>query len=39
MKDTAQVTSHLAGWVDGTSAHGHMIVEGRADGLFDAVKK
>jgi hypothetical protein len=39
MKDTTQVTAHLAGWVDGNSARGHMIVEGRADGLFDATKK
>jgi hypothetical protein len=39
MKDTSQVTAHLAGWVDGNSLHGHMEVEGRADGLFDATKK
>jgi hypothetical protein len=39
MNDTMQASAHLAGWVDGNSAHGHMIVEGRADGLFDATKK
>lgn len=39
MQDTTQVTAHLAGWVDGNSAQGRMVVEGRADGPWTAAKQ
>jgi hypothetical protein len=35
----APVTVTLAGWVDGDSAKGRMKVEGRADGLWTALRK
>ena len=39
MKETAQVTAHLEGWIDGNSAQGRMVVEGRADGPWTAAKQ
>lgn len=39
MKDTTQVKAHLAGWIDGNSAQGRMVVEGRADGPWTATKQ
>ena len=39
MKETSQVTAHLAGWIDGDSAQGRMVVEGRADGPWSAAKQ
>jgi hypothetical protein len=37
--DHAPVTAHLAGWIDGDSAAGRMVIEGRADGPWTATRQ
>jgi len=37
-KPPSQVTAHMAGWIDGDSAQGRMLVEGESDGPWTATK-
>lgn len=38
-QEPVQVTVHLAGWIDGDSAQGRMVVEGQSDGPWTAAKQ
>jgi hypothetical protein len=38
-RDPGEATASLAGWIDGDSAKGRLIVNGRADGVWSATRK
>jgi hypothetical protein len=38
-QEASQVTVHMAGWIDGDSAQGRMLVEGKSDGPWTATRQ